>query len=60
MEYEDITHKITGSAYHVYNQLARPPHSAWLEGEPERAIELIVRCFIPKKRQKTEKSVKFC
>ena len=25
MEYEDITHKIIGAAYKVYNQLARPP-----------------------------------
>ncbi len=25
MEYEDITHKIIGAAYTVFNQLARPP-----------------------------------
>ncbi len=25
MEYEEITHKIIGAAYKVYNQLARPP-----------------------------------
>jgi hypothetical protein len=25
MEFEEITHKIIGSAYKVFNQLARPP-----------------------------------
>ena len=25
MEYEEITHKIIGAAYQVFNRLARPP-----------------------------------
>jgi len=32
MEHEDITHKIIGCAYKVFNQLARPPRLSELLG----------------------------
>jgi hypothetical protein len=39
MEYEELTHKIIGCAYKVFNQLGLSASPAWLEGGPERVLE---------------------